>query len=89
MVSTNNGFEIAEVDLRLRGPGDIEGTRQSGVLDLKLADLSKDSQILVLARNTAEEILTEDPELIDPKNNLLSNYITNYSKLRPLWSRVS
>jgi ATP-dependent DNA helicase RecG len=89
MVSTNNGFEIAEVDLRLRGPGDIEGTRQSGVLDLKLADLSKDSQILVLARNTAEEILTEDPELIDPKNNLLSNYITNYSKLRPVWSRVS
>jgi ATP-dependent DNA helicase RecG len=89
MVATNNGFEIAEVDLKLRGPGDIEGTRQSGVLDLKLADLAKDTQILALARNTAEEILNEDPELKDSKNNLLSVYITNYSKLRPVWSRVS
>jgi ATP-dependent DNA helicase RecG len=89
MVATNNGFEIAEVDLKLRGPGDIEGTRQSGVLDLKLADLAKDTQILALARNTAEEILNEDPELKDSKNNLLSVYITNYSKSRPVWSRVS
>lgn len=89
MVATNNGFEIAEVDLKLRGPGDIDGTRQSGVLDLKLADLAKDTQILSFARNTAEEILDEDPGLSDPKNKLLNSYIINYSRLRPVWSRVS
>jgi ATP-dependent DNA helicase RecG len=64
MVSTNDGFEIAEVDLKLRGPGDIEGTQQSGVpFNLKIAHLGKDGQILQLARDTAEIIVAEDPEL--------------------------
>jgi len=63
MVQTQNGFEIADADLKLRGPGDIMGTRQSGLLDLKLADLSKDAKILHYARQVAQEILADDPEL--------------------------
>ena len=63
MVQTQNGFEIADADLKLRGPGDIMGTRQSGLLDLKLADLSKDAKILQYARQVAQEILADDPEL--------------------------
>lgn len=63
MVRTNNGFEISEIDLQLRGPGDITGTQQSGVLDLKLADLAKDQIILSEARNTVIELFSEDPQL--------------------------
>lgn len=74
MVRTNDGFEIAEIDLQLRGPGNIEGTQQSGVLDLKLADLALDQQILSEARKTATAILEEDPELILEKNLLLRKY---------------
>lgn len=75
MVKTNNGFEISEIDLQLRGPGDITGTQQSGVLELKLADLAKDQQILQEARNTVIEILAEDPLLEDIKNSLLNTYL--------------
>ncbi|MDB5019729.1 MAG: ATP-dependent helicase RecG, partial [Pedobacter sp.] len=70
MVKTNNGFEISEIDLQLRGPGDIQGTQQSGVLDLKLADLAKDQVILQEARNTVIEIFHEDPTLSLPQNSL-------------------
>lgn len=63
MERTNDGFEISEVDLKLRGPGDLEGTQQSGVLDLRLADLAKDQQILIEARRCVEQILEEDPML--------------------------
>ena len=63
MVATNNGFEIAEKDLELRGPGDIEGTRQSGALNLKVADLVKDKLVLEAAKNHAEETVKKDPEL--------------------------
>ena len=74
MVRTNDGFEIADIDLKLRGPGDIEGKQQSGVLDLKLADLAQDQQILVEARKTVIEILDNDPELMDESNQLLRQY---------------
>jgi len=74
MVRTNDGFEISEVDLQLRGPGDIEGTQQSGVLDLKLADLAQDQQILQEARKTVTEILEQDPDLEKPEHQLLRNY---------------
>ncbi|MCC7050330.1 MAG: ATP-dependent DNA helicase RecG, partial [Bacteroidia bacterium] len=84
-----NGFEIAEADLKLRGPGDIEGTRQSGILELKIADLSKDNKLLILARNVAEEILMNDSELTHSDNRLLAAYLTNYYKIRPQWSQVS
>ena len=74
MVQTNDGFEIAEIDLQLRGPGNIEGTQQSGVLDLKLADLAQDQQILIEARKTVIKILEDDPELKDESNKLLRQY---------------
>ncbi|MFO0357324.1 MAG: ATP-dependent DNA helicase RecG [Sphingobacteriaceae bacterium] len=88
MVRTNDGFEISEVDLKLRGPGDIEGTQQSGVLDLRLADLAKDGQILQMARNAAQQILEEDGELALPKNALYKHEIALKYKNRPDWSKV-
>jgi len=88
MVRTNDGFEISEVDLKLRGPGDIEGTQQSGVMDLKLANLALDGQILQLARQTAQTILDEDSELILDKNKVLKNSLQNINKNRPDWSKV-
>ncbi|MNJ91731.1 ATP-dependent DNA helicase RecG [compost metagenome] len=75
MVKTSNGFEISEIDLQLRGPGDITGTQQSGVLELKLADLAKDQLILQEARNTVIELLTVDPHLELPENSLLKTYL--------------
>ena len=75
MVRTNDGFEIAEVDLQLRGPGDIAGTQQSGVLDLKLADLSKDQALLVEVRNSVIEVFQQDPSLERAENALLRQYL--------------
>jgi ATP-dependent DNA helicase RecG len=75
MVRTNNGFEISEIDLQLRGPGDITGTQQSGVLDLKLADLAKDQIILSEARNTVIALFEEDPQLAKPENAILKAYL--------------
>jgi ATP-dependent DNA helicase RecG len=75
MVKTNNGFEISEIDLQLRGPGDLSGTQQSGVLDLKLASLVNDQHMLYEARNTVIEIFQEDPTLSLPKNALLRRFI--------------
>jgi ATP-dependent DNA helicase RecG len=71
MVKTNNGFEIAETDLQLRGPGSIEGTRQSGVLDLKIANLATDQDLLLQARKCVEEIFEKDPQLALPENQIL------------------
>lgn len=79
MVKTNDGFEISEVDLQLRGPGDIEGTQQSGVLDLKLADLTQDQNILQEARNTVLEIMELDPELEKPEHQMLRNYFKKHN----------
>jgi ATP-dependent DNA helicase RecG len=75
MVKTNNGFEISEIDLQLRGPGDITGTQQSGVLELKMANLAKDQIILQEARNTVIDIFEKDAMLSNPENILLKNYI--------------
>lgn len=80
MVRTNNGFEISETDLQLRGPGDLSGTQQSGVLDLKLADLAKDQVILQEARNTIIEVFEEDPTLSLPQNHLLRSYLEKKNK---------
>jgi ATP-dependent DNA helicase RecG len=74
MCGTNDGFEISEIDLRLRGPGDIAGTKQSGLLDLKIANIVKDEPILKAARNTAIEIAQQDPMLITPQNQKLKEY---------------
>lgn len=89
MVRTNDGFEIAEADLRLRGPGDIEGTRQSGILDLRIADIAKDGRILQTAREMATRILEEDPKLEQPENNPIRLYLEKNKKLLRGWSRIS
>lgn len=89
MVRTNDGFEIAETDLKLRGPGDIEGTQQSGVLDLKIADLAKDQKILAIANSFAVEILEADPGLSTPDNNILKSELAQKAKNNPGWERIS
>jgi ATP-dependent DNA helicase RecG len=71
MVKTNNGFEISEIDLQLRGPGNIEGTQQSGVVDLKVADLTTDQALLLQARRCVEEIFAKDSALAHPENQIL------------------
>jgi ATP-dependent DNA helicase RecG len=88
MVRTNDGFEISEVDLKLRGPGDIEGTQQSGVMDLKLANLAQDGQILQLARQAAQSLLDEDAGLTLEKNKVYEQQLVLQQKNRPNWSRV-
>jgi ATP-dependent DNA helicase RecG len=88
MVRTTDGFEISEVDLKLRGPGDIEGTQQSGVLDLKIADLVRDGQIIQLARTAAQTILNEDAELALAKNKVLHKGLIQREKTRPDWAKV-
>jgi ATP-dependent DNA helicase RecG len=89
MVRTNDGFEIAEVDLKLRGPGDIMGTQQSGLLDLKIADLAKDGQLLQYARNAALDLVSEDPGLKNPENRNIRQELVNIVQNRPNWSRIS
>lgn len=88
MVSTNDGFKIAEKDLELRGPGEIEGTRQSGALNLKLADLLQDKQLLETARNLAMELLDKDPELASHENSSVKDYLRMLSGKTP-WSKIS
>ena len=88
MVRTSDGFEISEVDLKLRGPGDIEGTQQSGVMDLKLANLAKDGQILQMARNAAQALLDEDVDLVKGENVIFAENLENLSKNRPNWSKI-
>lgn len=89
MVRTNNGFEIAETDLKLRGPGDLLGTQQSGALDLLIADLSKDGNLLQRARDAANEILKDDPDLRKPENQVIRQQIEQAKKTAVNWSRIS
>lgn len=90
MVRTNDGFEIAEVDLKLRGPGDIEGTQQSGIAyDLKIANLAKDGQILQHARNIAQSILDKDPLLEKEFNLTLAKQVKRLNKAKFNWSIIS
>lgn len=89
MVRTNNGFEIADTDLKLRGPGDISGTQQSGIADLLIADISKDGQILQVARNAAIQLLDEDPHLESLENRLIKLQIQRQKKSQINWSRIS
>ncbi|MGY0407539.1 MAG: ATP-dependent DNA helicase RecG [Polaribacter sp.] len=89
MVKTTDGFKIAEVDLKLRGPGNLMGTQQSGVLNLKIADVVKDTQILVTARNTAISVLQEDANLSNPKNLAIKKTYLELSKTSKIWSNIS
>ena len=86
---TNDGFQISEVDLQLRGPGDLMGTQQSGVLNLKLADLARDGQIVSLAREKAREILEKDPDLLLAENLRLNQRMHQVLKSRPNWGRIA
>ena len=89
MVGTNDGFEIAEVDLRLRGPGDIMGTQQSGVLNLKIADIIKDNDILQLARHHAKSILKIDPSLTLSENQVFLHTYKQLGKYKNIWNYIS
>ncbi len=89
MVSTTDGFKISEADLRLRGPGDLMGTQQSGIIDLKIADLIKDEKILQYARTTAIKILKKDPHLNNEENRVLRKQLAYLNKNRIDWSRIS
>ena len=89
MVRTNNGFEIADIDLKLRGPGDLMGTQQSGVLDLLIADLAKDGRILSESRAAAQTLLADDPELINPINGNIRRHIESLPATAVNWSRIS
>jgi ATP-dependent DNA helicase RecG len=89
MVRTNDGFEISEVDLELRGPGDIMGTQQSGNLDLKIADLAKDGLLVALARDKARELLTEDPRLEKQEHIFLRLEAIKRLQDKPNWAEIS
>jgi len=88
MVATNDGFKIAEKDLEIRGPGDIEGTRQSGLLNFKLASIVHDKVILEAAREAAENILENDPDINVAENLPVKNYLIG-QKGKTAWSKIS
>ena len=89
MVATNDGFEISEADLRLRGPGDLMGTQQSGVLQLKIADLVKDGETLKLARSYAQKVLRQDPELNHPDHKGVRLTLAAIFKFKNIWHHIS
>jgi ATP-dependent DNA helicase RecG len=89
MVSTNDGFEIAEVDLKLRGPGNLMGTQQSGVLNLQIADIVRDRDILALARSYAVKILKEDAPLQKPEHATLRAVYIELTKKKNIWNYIS
>jgi ATP-dependent DNA helicase RecG len=88
MVDTNDGFKISEVDLQLRGPGDMEGTMQSGVLDLRIASITEDRDLLETVRKEAQHILEKDNELNNPEHVLLNEYLMLYRKTNK-WGAIS
>lgn len=90
MVRTNDGFEIAEADLKLRGPGDLEGTQQSGIaFDLKIADIARDGQLLQYVRNVAEEVVDADPTGTRPENEILWRQLKALRKTNVNWASIS
>ncbi|MGC4039719.1 MAG: ATP-dependent DNA helicase RecG [Flavobacterium sp.] len=89
MCKTNDGFEIAEVDLKLRGPGDIMGKQQSGILHLQIADLVKDKEILLIARNEAIKLLKKDPSMALPEHQTMKAVFLELSKKKNIWNYIS
>ena len=89
MTRTNDGFEIAEVDLKLRGPGDLMGTQQSGMLNLKIADIVKDNEIMKAARGYASAVLKEDPQLQKPENLPIRQTYAALMKFKNIWNYIS
>ena len=89
MVKYTDGFKISEVDLEIRGPGDLMGTQQSGIINFKIADLIKDNKILVRAREEVKSLLKEDSDLSKPKNILIKNRLRSYESQKMNWGRIS
>jgi len=90
MCDTNDGFEIAEADLKLRGPGDLEGTQQSGMaFDLKIADIARDGQLVQIARNEAQRIIDDDPECKKTEYAILWKHLDEMRKDLVNWSSIS
>ena len=89
MVDSNDGFEIAEVDLKLRGPGDLMGTQQSGILDLKISDLRKDGQIVLLAREAARKLIQTDPKIELDTNDRIKKTIEKILLSKPDWGKIA
>ncbi len=89
MVSTSDGFEIANLDLQLRGPGEIDGTKQSGILEFKIADIVRDEKILKAARKSAIELIEEDPHVQLPKHKAIAQTLADKLKRRGNWSKIS
>ena len=87
LCSTSDGFAIAEADLRLRGPGDLQGLQQSGMLDLKLADLVDDEPLVSATRDEVHRLLEADPDLLQPENSVLRKHIINNKQ--PHWDKIS
>ena len=90
MVRTNDGFEIAEADLKLRGPGDLEGTQQSGIaFDLKIADIARDGQLLQYVREVAQRVVDNDPNGERPENDILWRQLKALRKTNVNWAAIS
>ncbi|HEY9543518.1 ATP-dependent DNA helicase RecG [Prevotella sp.] len=90
MCDTNDGFRIAEADLKLRGPGDLEGTQQSGIaFDLKIADIARDGQLVQIAREEAQKIIDDDPTCEKPQNDMLWNRLKELRKTNINWAAIS
>ena len=89
MVKSNDGFDIAEVDLRLRGPGNLMGTQQSGILKLKIADIIKDNTLLKVARDTANEIIKQDPNLERTENQVIKRTLSALRFDSNIWNFIS
>ena len=89
MVSTNDGFEIANIDLQLRGPGDIQGTQQSGMLDFKIADLIQDEKLVTYTRNFAQQLLDKDPNLSQPEHQRIARHLAKMLRENTDWGKIS
>ena len=89
MVETNDGFKIANFDLQVRGPGDIQGTQQSGMLDFKIADIVKDEKLVAYTRNLAMQVLDNDPDLSRPEHTRLATTVSNMMRRETNWSVIS
>jgi ATP-dependent DNA helicase RecG len=89
MLETTDGFKISEADLKLRGPGNIEGLQQSGITDLRLADIGADEKILMYAREIVIQLLDSDPDLTSTTNQPIKEYIVNENKRKGNWGMIS
>jgi ATP-dependent DNA helicase RecG len=89
MCETNDGFKISEVDMQLRGPGDILGTQQSGVVDFKKLDLATDGEIIKISKEIVEQILEKDPQLSHPDNQKIKDFYLKQYKGKNKWGKIS